>query len=308
MQKAERSILSAGLYGLLIGDAVGRPYEFKSPADIPAFEDICIIPPKGYNSTYAHVPFGTWTDDGAQALALLDSLIQCRGLDLEHFSECLCDWFKKGKYTPDGTVFDCGIQTSSALNRILSGVSVIKAAGRDEFSNGNGALMRVLPVALFERVSIENMINIALKQGIPTHGHPRSAVVCALYCLMARHLIDEQTYIDPKTASDTLYDYLDDNQQSELDYILASPFRDNPKGSGYVVDTIWSVDFAMQADNYRDVIRNAILLGNDTDTTAAIAGGLAGLKYGYDGLPQDWLNCLKGKDQVNALLTQLFTI
>ena len=99
---------------------------------------------------------------------------------------------------------------------------------------------------------------------------------------------------------------MDSEQKAELDYILASPFRDNPTGSGYVVDTLWSVHFAMEADNYRDVIRNAILLGDDTDTTAAIAGGLAGLKYGYDGLPKDWLSALKGKEQVASVLNRLF--
>ena len=306
MNHSERSLISAGLYGLLIGDAVGRPYEFKLPKEIPAFDDICMIPPQGYDSTFLYVPFGTWTDDGAQALALLDSLIQCNGLDLDHFSLCLCNWYKQGKYTADGNVFDCGMQTISSLDNILSGIPILEASGRDDYSNGNGSLMRALSVALYERVSIENMIKIALNQGIPTHAHPRSAVACAIYCLMARHLIDERTYIDPDTASESLYDYLDSEQKAELDYILASPFRDNPTGSGYVVDTLWSVHFAMEADNYRDVIRNAILLGDDTDTTAAIAGGLAGLKYGYDGLPKDWLSTLKGKEQVSSVLNQLF--
>ena len=235
--------------------------------------------------------------------------MQRNGLDLIHFSKCLCDWLKNGKYTPDDIVFDCGIQTSTALNRIIAGISVFEAAGRDEYSNGNGALMRVLPVALFETENIDTLIQMAMDQCIPTHGHPRSAIVCALYCLMANHLIKENTYINPDVAAEILIGYLSLGQKSELDNILSSPFRKNPTGSGYVVDTLWSVDFAIQqADNFRDVVRNAIALGNDTDTTAAIAGGLAGLKYSYDAIPEDWMTKLRGKNQVNLLLNQLFYI
>ncbi|MFM8340920.1 MAG: ADP-ribosylglycohydrolase family protein, partial [Methylomonas sp.] len=201
MSPQDKSTLSGGLFGLLIGDAVGRPYEFKSPTDIPNYEDIEIIPPAGYRCTYPQVPLGTWTDDGAQALALLDSLIENNGLNLNHFAGCLCDWFKNGRYTPDGIVFDCGIQTSDALGRIMCGTPILEAAGRDEYSNGNGALMRVLPIALFERTSIENLIQLAMDQCIPTHGHQRSAVVCALYCVMAKQLIDNQIYIGPDAAA-----------------------------------------------------------------------------------------------------------
>jgi ADP-ribosyl-[dinitrogen reductase] hydrolase len=80
-------------------------------------------------------------------------------------------------------------QTSTALNRIIASVSVFDAVGRDEYSNGNSALMRVLPVALFERENIETLIEMAMKQCITTHEHPRSAIVCAFYRLMANHLI-----------------------------------------------------------------------------------------------------------------------
>ena len=305
MQNLKKSILHGGLFGLLVGDAVGRPYEFKSPHQLPTYHDIDIIPPANYPCTYAQVPFGTWTDDGAQALALLDSLIACNGLNLDHFANCLCNWYEKGAYTPDGIVFDCGIQTSDALNRILRGVPVSDAAGKDEFSNGNGALMRVLPIALFERKSSKNLIQLAMDQCLPTHGHQRSAIACALYCVMAKQLIENRIYIGPDAAAEYLIDYLNTEQKQELETIISSPFRDNPRGSGYVVDSLWSVHFAMQGDQFPDVIRRAISLGNDTDTTAAIAGGLAGLKFGFDAIPKNWIEKLKGKEMVYSLLDKL---
>jgi ADP-ribosylglycohydrolase len=251
------------------------------------------------------VPVGTWTDDGAQALALLDSLLEHKGLVLDDFAEKLCQWFDNKKYTPDGVVFDCGIQTSAALNAIKQGVPMLEAAGKDEYSNGNGALMRVLPLVLWHQGDDETLVRLAMQQGLPTHGHPRSAVVCALYCLIAKRLLEQGVTPDVDDVQQPLRVYLSDGELKELDSILTAPQRINPKGSGYVVDTFWSALVALDQDNFKDVIRSAIIFGNDTDTTACVAGGLAGIYFGYDQLPKDWLDHLQGKDIVENLLAKL---
>ena len=303
--RTQLNTLKGGLYGLLLGDAVGRPYEFKVAKELPAYEDIDIEPPVGFNPTYAQVPIGTWTDDGAQALALLDSLNQKNGLQLPDFADKLCNWLYRGDYTPDGTVFDCGNQTHSALMRISQGVPVAQAAQNDEFANGNGALMRALPLALWHQGSDAELIQLAIQQGLPTHGHPRSGVVCALYCLMARRLIQQRRHYQPDFVIGELRPHLSPAENNELDTLLKAPERNNPQGTGYVVDTFWSALQAMESDNYRDVIRRAIALGNDTDTTACVAGGLAGLRFGYDHLPKDWLIRLQGRDLVERLFSPL---
>ena len=202
--------IKGGLYGLLLGDAVGRCYEFTPPSRLPDFDAIDMLPPLGFRPTYAHVPVGTWTDDGAQALALLDSLLEHKGLVLDDFAEKLCQWFDNKKYTPDGVVFDCGIQTSSALNAIKQGIPVLEAAGKDEYSNGNGALMRVLPLVLWHQGDDEALVRLAMQQGLPTHGHPRSAVVCALYCLIAKRLLQQGVMPDVDDVQQLLRVYLSD--------------------------------------------------------------------------------------------------
>jgi len=296
-----QNILRGGLYGLLLGDAVGRPYEFNSAEQLPAFEHIDMVPPSGFNATYPTVPIGTWTDDGAQALALLDSLCQHQGLNLDDFGNKLCLWFQQGAYTPDGKVFDCGVQTRTALIRIQKGIAVEEAAERDEYANGNGALMRVLPLALWHQGDDAELVRLAIRQGLPTHGHARSGVVCALYCLMAKRLIEQRHYYSPDALAEELSVYLDNTESAELDIILNAPQRHHPQGTGYVVDTLWSADFAMRSDSFEDVIRKAIALGNDTDTTACVAG----LRYGYQSLPKYWLAQLKGQAMVEQLLAPL---
>ena len=298
-------LLRGGLYGLLLGDAVGRPYEFKSVDQLPPFEQIDMVPPSGFNVTYPTVPIGTWTDDGAQALALLDSLCQHQGLNLDDFGYKLCEWLESGAYTPDGQVFDCGIQTRVALKRIQKGITVEETAEHDEYANGNGALMRVLPLALWHQGDDAELVRLAMRQGLPTHGHLRSGVVCALYCLMARRLIEERRYYSPDALAEELRTYLDSIESRELDNILNAPQRHHPQGTGYVVDTLWSADFALDSDSFEEVIRKAIALGNDTDTTACVAGGLAGLIFGYEGLPKNWLIHLKGQDLVERLIVPL---
>jgi ADP-ribosyl-[dinitrogen reductase] hydrolase len=299
--------LKGGLYGLILGDAVGRSFEFKSRDEIPSFDDIDIIPPKNYKATYPNVPVGTWTDDSSQALALLDSLIQTKDdLNLIDFSTKLIQWLHEGKYTPDGVVFDCGIQTRNALNKIANGIEVENAAQRDIYANGNGALMRVLPLVLWHYGEDSDLVRLAIKQGTPTHGHIRSGVVCAFYCFIARKIIDHALRIELKDEIQELKQYLNDEEKAELDLIFNSPQRTNPGGSGYVIDTLWGAVRSIKLKtNFADVVRAAISLGNDTDTTAAVAGGLAGLKYGYNQLPKEWLSHLKGIEIIEQLFSPL---
>ncbi|WP_198321788.1 MULTISPECIES: ADP-ribosylglycohydrolase family protein [Methylococcus] len=170
-----RSAIAGGLYGLLIGDAIGRCYEFKSAAELPPPEAIAMRPPCGYPATYPFVPAGTWTDDGAQALALLDSLLESGRLDLDDFGARLLAWCDEGVYTPDGQVFDIGIQTARAFSRMRAGIPAARAGDAHERANGNGALMRVLPLALWHRSDDAELVRLAIEQGRLTTATPAAA-------------------------------------------------------------------------------------------------------------------------------------
>src|SRR5262245_43960136 len=123
--RAER--IEGGLIGLLVGDALGVPYEFSHPAALPPPELIEFTPPPDFTRAHQGTPPGTWSDDGAQALCLLDSLLACGRFDAEDLGQRLMRWHDEGYLAVDGRVFDIGIQTGRALARLREGVPALEA-------------------------------------------------------------------------------------------------------------------------------------------------------------------------------------
>ncbi len=300
------------LLGLLVGDALGVPYEFHPPQALPPRAQIEMQPPDGFRRAH-DVPAGTWSDDGAQALCLLASLQYAGRLDLDDFARRLLNWMDHGYLAVDYQVFDVGASTRQALDRLRDGCAAEHAGGIDEFSNGNGSLMRVLPLALWHRGSDAELAQDAHRQSLPTHGHPRAQACCALYCLWARRLLTgadtERAFADAAEQLQAIYaaDAVFAEQRQELAEILDPANEARASGSGYVVDSLWSARIALREGNYADVVRRAIAFGHDTDTTACIAGGLAGIRFGEQGIPPEWLAALRGRDWLSPLLDRLDT-
>ena len=171
--------VSGGLIGMLVGDALGVPYEFHAAHEIPDRAEIEFEPPDDFRRAHAGVPAGTWSDDGAQALGLLASLLGCGSLNLGDFSEKLLRWHDDGEFTPDKRVFDCGFQTRNAVRAPMDGVPPERSGPAGEMDNGNGGLMRVLPLALWHRGDDGQLYEDARKQSLCTHGHLRSQPCCA---------------------------------------------------------------------------------------------------------------------------------
>lgn len=304
---AARDRLEGGIYGLLIGDALGVPYEFKPPQEIPPEDLIEMQPPTGYRRSHGLVPPGTYSDDGAQALCLLSSLLDRGQLDLADFSQRLLSWFEHGCWAVDAKVFDVGRQTGRALRLIRGGSSPEIAGGRDEQSNGNGSLMRVLPLALWHQGTDDELVRDAHRSSLPTHAHPRAQTCCALYCLWARHVLSDdpspyEAAVDTLRAVYRASPEFGDQSHELLHHVLpTAPVT----GSGYVVDSLRSAFQVNMASSYESVVRRAIRLGNDTDTTAAIAGGIAGLRVGLQGIPERWRSALRGDQAVRPLVDAL---
>jgi ADP-ribosyl-[dinitrogen reductase] hydrolase len=301
-----RDRLEGGLVGLLVGDSLGVPYEFHGAGNIPALADIEMTPPPGYPRTYAQVPPGTWSDDGAQALCLLASLLDRGGFDAEDFGRRLVDWLDKGYLAVDGRVFDVGITSRQVIMRIGAGTPAAEAGESGENSNGNGSLMRVLPLVLWHQGPDLDLVRDATAQSRVTHAHPRSQLSCALYCLWARRLLDAT----PDPWNDALYALLgmtrqDPDARAELANHVAPPRTQKPTGTGYVVDCLHSARHALEQRTYEGVVKAAIALGNDTDTTACVAGGLAGVRDGVDAIPPRWRDALRGRDLLQPLMERL---
>ena len=261
-----------------MGDALGVPYEFHPPEQIPEPALIELEPPRGFSRAHARVPAGTWSDDGAHALCLLASLLHRDALDLEDLGRRLVNWYEFGYMAGDCEVFAVGVQTAEALTNIRAGVPALQAGPAGEHANGNGSLMRVLPLVLWHRGEDAALACDAMLQSRVTHGHMRAQLCCALYCLWARRTLE--------------------GAQDAWEKAVALQSARNSSGPS-------GPTLGMAAGSYEQVVKAAIALGHDTDTTAAVAGGVSGLRDGLDAIPERWRSALRGRELVEPLLQQL---
>lgn len=299
--------IKGGIIGLLVGDALGVPYEFHVREAIPPFDEIEFEPPAGFRRAHAGVPIGTYSDDGAQALILLNSLLECDRFDAAHFARGLVDWYEKGFMAVGAKVFDVGIQTAHAIRTLERGTEPLLAGGADEYSNGNGSLMRVLPLALWHQGTDLELVADAFDQSAVTHGHIRAKLCCALYCLWARGILQnaENAW---EAAVETLYEIFGEGTIERAEFetrIFPKDSVFDVKGSGYVVDSLRAARWANGNKTYEETVKAAISLGQDTDTTACIAGGIAGLRFGIGEIPERWRENLRGREIYAPLLEKL---
>ena len=295
-----------GLIGLLVGDALGVPYEFHEPEELPPADGIEYAPPIDFRRAHLGTPPGTWSDDGAQALCLLASLLDRGALDPEDLGQRLLAWYDRGYCAVGGRVFDVGVQTGLALQALRRGTPALQAGSTEQRALGNGSLMRVLPLALWHRGTDAALVADALAQSCLTHGHPRAQVCCALYCLWARRMLEGQP--EPWGAAVAALRALypeDSPERAELEWAIRPDEPPHGRGDGYVVDCLRSARWAVEQGPYEAAVRAAIGLGHDTDTTAAVAGGIAGIRDGIGAVPPRWREGLRGRELVDPLLERL---
>ena len=302
------SRLAGAVWGHLVGDAVGVPYEFRSPGQVGEVV---------FGATGSHRQHpGTWSDDGALMLALLDSLLDTDfgrkpDFDLDDQGRRFLAWRQHGVYTPDGDgLFDIGGTTSAALHRLAAGTPAVDAGPADEDSCGNGSLMRILPLALTGRdLSPAQLIGRAHLASRVTHGHPRCQVACAVYCVAVVGLLRGQEQDKALAWALAENERLFHEERglhahlAALEELRAWPER---RGRGFVLDSFWSAwDAFAGAGSYADTIQRAVAYGHDTDTTACIAGGLAGARWGWEGIPIAWRRGMRGREIVTPLVDGL---
>lgn len=304
-----RDRIQGGVLGLLVGDALGVPYEFQPASSIPPLHEIDFSPPPGFSRSHAGVPPATWSDDGAQALCLLASLLEVGRFDARDFGARLVRWYDQGYMAVDGFVFDVGVTSGIAIRSMRLGADPETAGASDSSNNGNGALMRVLPLALWHRGSDSDLVRDAHAQARVTHGHMRSQVCCGLYCLWARRIL--QGMPDPwQDAVRTIRSIYarSPEETEELEWSVRPDEPPEGQGSGYVVDSLRSARLSCGRETYEEVVRSAVALGNDTDTTACIAGGIAGIRYGVEAIPERWRTSLRGQEIYQPLLDRLVEV
>ena len=309
MENLNYNIKSA-LFGVAIGDALGVPVEFKSRETILQKPVTDMI---GYG-TY-NLPSGTFSDDSSMTFCLAEALTH--DFDLNRIGENFVKWYHESFWTARGEVFDIGIATREALNRIAKGEQPEFAGSTDASSNGNGSLMRILPLLFYIKgLPISERYEITKKVSSTTHGHIRSVISCFYYLEFARNILlgkDKfEIYQNLQTEIRDFLNSLSINPHEILlfDRLLKEDISDLAEheilSSGYVLHSLEaSIWCLLTTDNYKEATLKAVNLGEDTDTTAAITGGLAGLLYGFDTIPENWIEQLARKDDIEELAERL---
>ena len=304
--------VKSAIFGLVVGDALGVPVEFQFR------EELEQDPVTGMRAYGTHnQPAGTWSDDSSMALCLLESLTH--GVNYDDMMARFRRWAEEGYMTAHGDVFDMGIATQQALDKYKRGTPPLKCGGAGTYDNGNGSLMRILPMALYlhrtmgpefpNKPEAYQMIHNA---SALTHAHPISLIACDIFCSVANELLrggsspaDVQRGIaSAKTMCASLPDtapHLAELKRLDV-FALQSLSRAEISGSGYVVHTLEAALWCLlRSDSYRACVLEAVNLGEDTDTVGAVAGGLAGIRYGLGGIPEEWLSLIPKRAEIESL-------
>jgi len=310
----------AALLGLAVGDALGVPVEFIGRE---ARRHDPVVNMRGYGTH--HQPPGTWSDDSSLTFCLAETLAT-KGYDLADAAQRFVRWQDEAYWTAHGRVFDIGIATAEALQCLRRGRKPEHAGGTGEYSNGNGSLMRILPLvfAIKDRLVAERFQAVREVSSI-THAHIRSVMACFIYVELARQLLLSLDKQAAYTAMQRIVNefFTAEGIGSELELrqfhrILENAYGDfviqplaacketEIKSSGYVVHTLEAALWCLLThDTYAATVLAAVNLGDDTDTTGAVAGGLAGLAYGETAIPAEWLAVLARRVDIEDLAARL---
>lgn len=325
----ERNIWLDGVMGLVVGDALGCPVQFLSREEIKNRHK---GPVKGMeNGGIYAMPEGTWTDDSSMSIATLSSIIEKGSLVPEDIMKRFVGWNINGEYTPFGKAFDQGRTCLNAIYNFIRNPDIGTCGLTDENSNGNGSLMRIMPVCIYYYANgndlDEAIHGIHIVSGL-THNHLRSKMCCGIYYFCVKNIIDGYKQQANQTSFQTShisslqsllqkginealeYYGCDSESLNEMRFIGRlfdlDEFKKVPEfdiqSTGYVIDSIEaSIWCLINSDSYKECLLKAVNLGDDTDTIAAIAGGLAGLYYGYEEIPVEWRSVIKRRKWIEDL-------
>ncbi|MDO4531016.1 MAG: ADP-ribosylglycohydrolase family protein [Bacillota bacterium] len=302
------SIWLNGIMGVVVGDALGLPVQFSYREEL---EEKPVTEMIGHG--VFHMPEGSWSDDSSLTLAALSSINELNGIDCQDIMKRFVRWYDHGEYTPFGYAYDIGYTCEMAICRYKETQDHNKCGLDDERSNGNGSLMRIMPACLYvyEKVMRSDMTE---EQGVElihevsalTHAHLRSKIACGMYYFLVKSVMNHSGTLQERLQAgidEAMQCYHKDvgnlvqltyyHRLLHLEEFKQVP-RDRIKSGGYVVETMEAALWCLlHTDNLKDCLLLAVNLGYDTDTVAAVAGGLAGLFYGYESIPDEWLEKLQ---------------
>lgn len=303
-----KSKVRAGVIGHAIGDALGVPVEFKDRRQL-ACEPIRDMVDSGTHN----MPAGTWSDDTSMEIALLQSLIDKGRFDLEDIMENFYKWWKRGEFTATGETFDIGLTCSGAIVNYCYSGNPLECGEKGERSNGNGSLMRILPVAYVchnNAIVGNDRYELVRKVSSLTHAHEISVFGCFFYVNFICHLLNgDNAMVAYRKTQQEDYSMFSDSTRKAYYRVLVDNIadynEDEISSSGYVLSSLEaSLWCLLTTGSYEEAVLKAVNLGDDTDTIGAITGSMAGIYYGYDAIPHEWIEKLQRSDYILGLCDQ----
>lgn len=305
------NIVKAGIFGVCIGDALGVPVEFNKR------ETLKIFPVENMREFGSwNQPKGTWSDDSSLTLCLAEQLT--KGYDLEKIGQSFVKWNKFGHWTAHGKLFDIGGTTRHSIARLIKGESAKFSGNIFEEDNGNGSLMRILPLSFYlkDEENIEKIYQTVKEVSSITHGHFRSVFACFIYVIFAIELIKGKNKTEAYSQTQKIvlecaeFQGFNPKEIQLFERVLKndiSKYSENEiSSSGYVLHTLEaSIWCFLNSESYAEAVLKAVNLGEDTDTTGAITGGIAGIYYGFENIPEEWVSELVKRDDIEKLCIKL---
>lgn len=296
-----------GIFGLAIGDALGVPVEFLDR------EYLTQNPVQDFiEDDVNDLPKGTWSDDTSMTIATMDSINDKHTIDIDDMTLKFISWMDKDEYTATGECFDVGNTVFSALTKYKNNPQRGIVYGENgPNSNGNGSLMRILPISYFinkSGINDENeILKIVKNVSSITHSHEISILSCYIYVLFSNQLLNGVSRDDAyKYIQSVDYSKFKPESISAFDRILKADIRNLEESeirtSGYTVDTLEAAMWIfINSENYNDAILKAINLGDDTDTVGAVVGGLLGIEYGMKAINPNWVKQIQNKELLDSI-------
>lgn len=316
MKEGKTVVWKNGITGVVIGDTLGCPVQFLSREEVA---ENPVTGMRGYGTF--NLPAGSWTDDSSLTIAALCSIIENKKIITRDIMERFARWLRDGEYTPFGKSFDIGRGTYESIERFITHGNTESCGGTSPRDNGNGSLMRIMPACIYcskalnrGEITADEAIGLIHAVSGLTHNHIRAKIACGLYFFIAHSIINGNGSLDYRISLglESGFEYYENAGESpeELAYYsrlrnpgdFAAVTADKIRSSGYVVDTIeaaiWSL---LNTGSFRDALLTAVNLGDDTDSVGAVCGGLAGLYYGFENIPADWIASLQKREYIEKL-------
>ena len=301
-----KDIVINGIMGFIIGDALGVPLEFKK-RDL--FKNNKVTDMISSDRVGAK---GVWSDDSSMVIATMKSIIDNKGkINYESIMDNFILWVSNKDFIATDKAFGIGRATFFALgNYHNKRYEKITDCGMKGFNyNGNGSLMRILPIAYYcyyKKLNDDEIYNLVKGISSLTHSHEISILGCFIYVLLVIELLSgkekENAYSDVRKYNYRKYFSLENVRYYErlLNNDISKLDVDSISSMGFVVDTLEAVIWCFINNNsYDKCVIEAINLGNDSDTIGALVGGLSGIYYGN--LPSKWLDSIVKKDYLLKL-------